>query len=197
MDIHPWWSSESFWRKTAVVVTGASFVVLIVLTMDSLSKMSVGSARVPAYAVINQRIDYVFNDARRVQEPRIGPAQPLFGEQLSEEAAEALVRHGKLTIQAKNCMDCHTLLGNGAYYAPDLTKAWLDPYWGSPETREEAMVQFLMDPSDKLFNALERRMPNLHLTRDESRAVVAFLKWMSAIDTNGFPYNFVPLKQEK
>jgi nitric oxide reductase subunit C len=197
MDIHSWWSSESFWRKTAIVVTGASFVVLIVLTMDSLSKMSVGSARVPAYAVINQRIDYVFNDARRVQEPRIGPAQPLFGEQLSEEAAEALVRQGKLTVQAKNCMDCHTLLGNGAYYAPDLTKAWLDPYWGSPETREEAMVQFLMDPSDKLFNTLERRMPNLHLTRDESRAVVAFLKWMSSIDTNGFPYNFVPLKQEK
>ncbi len=27
-------------------------------------------------------------------------------------------------------MNCHTLLGNGAYYAPDLTKAWLDPAWG-------------------------------------------------------------------
>ena len=197
MDTHPWWSSESFWRKTAVVVTGVSFVVLILLTMDSLSRMSVGGPRVPAYSVINQRIDYVVNDQRRVQEPRIGPAQPLFGQQLSDEAAEALVRHGKLTIQAKNCMDCHTLLGNGAYYAPDLTKAWLDPYWGSPESREETMVQFLMDPSDKLFNALGRRMPNLKLTRDESRAVVAYLKWMSSIDTNGFPYNFVPLKQEK
>jgi nitric oxide reductase subunit C len=27
-------------------------------------------------------------------------------------------------------MNCHTLLGNGAYYAPDLTKAWLDPILG-------------------------------------------------------------------
>lgn len=26
-------------------------------------------------------------------------------------------------------MSCHTLLGNGAYFAPDLTKAWLDPKW--------------------------------------------------------------------
>ena len=34
----------------------------------------------------------------------------------------------ELTMQAKNCMGCHTLLGNGAYYAPDLTKAWLDPF---------------------------------------------------------------------
>ena len=33
-------------------------------------------------------------------------------------------------------------------------------------------------------------MPNLHITEDEAKGVVAFLKWMSSIDTNGFPYNF-------
>ena len=36
------------------------------------------------------------------------------GKKLTEEEAEALVSHGKLTVQAKNCMNCHTLLGNGA-----------------------------------------------------------------------------------
>jgi nitric oxide reductase subunit C len=35
-----------------------------------------------------------------------------------------------------------------------------------------------------------RKMPNLHITPDEAKGVVAFLKWMSSIDTNGFPYNF-------
>ena len=28
---------------------------------------------------------------------------------------------------------------------------------------------------------------------DEVRAVIAYLKWMSAIDTNGFSYGFTPL----
>jgi len=50
-----------------------------------------------------------------------------FGKEWSKEEAEKLLHKGKLTSQAKNCMNCHTLLGNGAYYAPDLTKAWLDP----------------------------------------------------------------------
>jgi hypothetical protein len=103
---------------------------------------------------------------------------------LTEAEAEAMVSHGKLTTQAKNCMGCHTLLGNGAYFAPDLTKAWLDPAWGSKDAREQAMVDFLMHPELAAHNALGRRMPNLGITEDEARATVAFLKWMSSIDTN-------------
>jgi nitric oxide reductase subunit C len=106
-----------------------------------------------------------------------------------------MVTEGKLNVQSKNCMDCHTLLGNGAYYAPDLTKSWLDPYWGDKATREQNMVDFLMDPTDKLHNAGGRRMPNLHITEEEAKATVAFLKWMSAIDTNGFPNNFKEMDQ--
>jgi nitric oxide reductase subunit C len=41
-----------------------------------------------------------------------------------------------------------------------------------------------------------RRMPNLDITREEAEAIVAFLKWMSSIDTNGFPRNFTPITQE-
>ncbi len=41
-----------------------------------------------------------------------------------------------------------------------------------------------------------RRMPNLGITEEEAKAVIAFLKWMSGIDTNGFPYNFKPIEQE-
>lgn len=196
MDQTAWWASATFWRKTAVWVTGASLVALVFLSFDSLVKISAGGERVPAYTVVNQRIDYVMNEERRLQRPQIGPEQPLFGRVLDAEQAEALVRQGKLTVQAKNCMDCHTLLGNGAYYAPDLTKAWLDPMWGAPEEREQQIVEFLLDPTDKLHNVLERRMPNLRLTQDEAKAVTGFLKWMSAIDTNGFPYNFTPIKQE-
>ncbi|MBI5938182.1 MAG: cytochrome c [Betaproteobacteria bacterium] len=195
MTSAPWWASESYWRKTAIWVTGISFVILILLTFDSVSQITAGSKRVPAYSVINQRIDYKFDEKRNFQVPVIGQEEPLFGKKLTEQEAEALVSLGKKTTQAKNCMDCHTLLGNGSYYAPDLTKAWLDPAWGSKEAREQLMVDFLMDPSDKLHNALGRRMPNLGITREEARGVVAFLKWMSSIDTNGFPYNFKPIDQ--
>jgi nitric oxide reductase subunit C len=146
--------------------------------------------------VINNRIDYVFDKRRNFQVPVIGVEEPLFGKKLNEAEAEALVSKGKLTTQAKNCMNCHTILGNGAYYAPDLTKSWLDPMWGSPSVREQLMVEFLMNPQDKLHNITGRRMPNLGITEEEARATVAFLKWMSSIDTNGFPYNFKPIKQE-
>jgi nitric oxide reductase subunit C len=191
-----WWASGSFWRKTAIWVTAGSFVILIFLTMDTLGQISAGTKRVPAYSVINNRIGYVFDEKRNFQVPVIGPEEPLFGKKLSESEAEALVSHGKLTTQAKNCMNCHTILGNGAYYAPDLTKAWLDPSWGSKEVREQQMVEFLMNPQDRLHNAIGRRMPNLGITEEEARATVAFLKWMSSIDTNGFPYNFTPMDQE-
>ena len=39
-----------------------------------------------------------------------------------------------------------------------------------------------------------RKMPNLDITEEEARGIVAFLKWMSSIDTNGFPRNFTPIK---
>lgn len=196
MATSQWWASESFWRKTAIWVTGGSFVALILLTMDTIPQISTGSKRVPAYSVINYRIEYKFDETRHVQVPVIGANEPLFGKELNEEEAEALVKLGKLTTQAKNCMNCHTLLGNGAYYAPDLTKAWLDQYWGSKEVREVQMLEFIKDPSDKLHNSLGRRMPKLDITDEEARGVVAFLKWMSSIDTNGFPYNFKSIEQE-
>ena len=58
--------------------------------------------------IINKRVDYQFNDEQNRYVPVIGPDEPLFGKMLSEEEAEALVSKGKLTTQAKNCMECHT-----------------------------------------------------------------------------------------
>lgn len=193
----PWWASEDMWRKAAIGITAFMAVILIFLTFDSVSKISAGnSSRVPAYDVINKRIHYRFNGERNIQVPVIGEPAPLFGKQLNAEEAEALVRTGKLTIQAKNCINCHTILGNGAYFAPDLTKAWLDPNWGDESIREELMLAFLQDPGGNARTyGSGRRMPNLGITEDEAKGIIAFLKWMSAIDTNGFPYNFQSIKQ--
>jgi nitric oxide reductase subunit C len=193
----PRWASEDFWRRVAIWVTGGMVIVLIFLTFDSVAKITAGSERVPDYSVINNRIYYRWDDSRNKQIPVIGEEAPLFGKKLSEEDAAALVSKGKLTVQAKNCMNCHTLLGNGAYYAPDLTKAWLDPGWVTESIREQQMLAFLMDPEANARGfGTQRKMPNLDITEEEGKAVIAFLKWMSSINTNGFPRNFTPIAQE-
>jgi nitric oxide reductase subunit C len=197
METAPWWSSESLWRKTAIWVTAGMLVILIFLTFDTVAKITAGTERVPPYSVINQRIYYRLDADRGYQVPVIGAAAPLFGATLDEAAAEALVTRGKLTVQSRNCMNCHTILGNGAYYAPDLTKSWLDPAWAAESVRERLMIEFLMDPTThaRTFGT-GRRMPQLGITEAEARGIVAYLKWMSSIDTNGFPAHFPPIRQE-
>ncbi len=193
----PWWSSESLWRKMAIWITAIMVLVLMGLTFDTVRQITAGGERVPAFSAINNKVFYEFDSERGYQVPRIGEPSPLFGEMLSEDEAEQLVTLGKLTVQAKNCMNCHTLLGNGAYYAPDLTKAWLDPGWVHEDVREGLMLAFLQDPEGNARTfGTGRRMPNLDITEDEAKGIVAFLKWMSTIDTNGFPRGFTPLEQE-
>ena len=205
------WTSISFWRRSAAWVTGFAVILLIWLTFDTLGQITMGTdadlkkaaqehrvvSRVPGPTVINYHIDYKMSKRRGHEVPVIGAKEPFFGKEWSEKEAAELLHLGKLTSQAKNCMNCHTLLGNGAYYAPDLTKAWLDPAWqkGGPmqamtgkNTVEEAMAEFLQHPSQYPTHA--RMMPNLGITAEEAKGLVAFLKHMSSIDTNGFPRNF-------
>jgi len=192
----PWWASARFWRFAAAGITGGMAVVLVALTIDTLADIRAGGRKVPAYTVINHRIAYRFDESLNRQVPVVGPVAPLFGEKRSPEEARALVNRGKRIIQGRNCMNCHTLLGNGAYYAPDLTKSWLDPAWGSPQAREAMMVAFLQDPvAYGRGYGSERRMPDLGISESEARAIVAFLKWMAAIDTNGFPAHFPAMQQ--
>jgi nitric oxide reductase subunit C len=196
VDSIPWWASEGVWKKIAIWVTGVMFAILIFLTFDSVNQITAGGNRVPDYSSINQRIYYRLDRERGYQVPVLGDEAPLFGRVLSADEAEALVTHGKLTVQAKNCMNCHTLLGNGAYFAPDLTKSWLDPAWVNEDVREDLMLEFLQDPATnaRTFGS-GRRMPHLGLSDDEARAVVAFLKWMAMIDTNGYPAHFPAIRQ--
>ncbi len=184
-----------FWRAGAISTTAVMLIILAFLTLDSYRYIGVGGINVPQYDVINQHIGYQFNWSRHADVPVIGGPEPLFGKPVTEAEAAALILKGKYVIQSRSCMDCHTFFGNGAYYGPDLTKSWLDPAWQQiwmpmtgRATREEAMAEFLMHP-DK-YPTWARAMPNLQLTEGEARATVAYLKWMSAVDTNGFPANF-------
>jgi nitric oxide reductase subunit C len=188
-------ADPAFWRAGAISTTIVMLVVLVFLTADSLAAIRAGGAHVPPYTVINQEIGYAYDAQAGYDRPVIGKEQLLFGRSYSEDEARALIAKGKLVIQSRACMDCHTFFGNGAYYGPDLTKAWLDPVWAQmwmpmtqQKTREDAMVEFLMHP--ETYPTWGREMPNLGLSRDEAVATVAYLKWMSSVDANGFPANF-------
>ena len=43
-------------------------------------------------------------------------------DQTNHENLTAEVVRGKEIWESNNCMGCHTILGEGAYYAPELTK---------------------------------------------------------------------------
>jgi len=187
-------NDPAFWRAGAISTIVVMSVVLAMLTIDSLAVISPGGMNVPLYTVINQHIDYKFDAKRGNDVPVIGGAEPLFGKSLDAAAALALIDRGKMVIQSRACIDCHTFFGNGAYYGPELTKAWLEPAWETWQaitdapTREEAMVKFLMDPVK--YRTWTRTMPNLGITQQEAEATVGYLKWIAAVDTNGFPPNF-------
>jgi nitric oxide reductase subunit C len=88
---------------------------------------------------------------------------------------------GKHVWHRNNCVNCHTLMGEGAYYAPDLTKI--------TEQRGVPYLQaFLKDPSKFYSEARDRRlMPNLQLSSQEIDEVIAFLGWVAKIDNQGWP----------
>lgn len=88
------------------------------------------------------------------------------------------VAEGKALWDANNCMGCHTLMGEGAYYAPELTKV--------VDRRGAAWIKtFIKDPA-AMFPG-ERQMVQYDFTDAEIDAIIAFFTWVGKIDTNGFP----------
>ena len=93
------------------------------------------------------------------------------------------VAKGKLLWEENNCIGCHTLLGEGAYFAPEL---------GNVYTRfgnsKQAIIAFIKSrPVEGIPG--RRSMPQFNLSDEELEAVAEFLKYTSEINTNGWPPN--------
>jgi len=100
-----------------------------------------------------------------------------------EEITESVVR-GKEIWESNNCMGCHTILGEGGYYAPELTKVIdrLNAKYGGEG--EEVVKSILMSPVPWQPNG--RKMVAYKMTKQEAEDVVDFFKWIGNIDLNGF-----------
>jgi nitric oxide reductase subunit C len=86
---------------------------------------------------------------------------------------------GKKVFQKYNCNNCHTILGFGGYYSPDLTRVY--------SRRGEAYIRTAVSRPDSLFANSFRRMPQQHLSQQEIGNLVAFFRWVDKIDTHDWP----------
>ena len=90
---------------------------------------------------------------------------------------------GKAVWERNNCIGCHTLLGEGAYFAPELGNVYTR-FGGS----KEAIKGFIKSrPVEGIPG--RRSMPQFNLTEEELDAIAEFLKYSSEIKTNNWPPN--------
>ena len=99
-------------------------------------------------------------------------------EQTRAEAITPEVIHGKQLWEQYNCMGCHTLFGEGAYYAPDLTLVYA--------RRGPMFIRAMLTDPEGMYPG-ERRMVKYELTPVEQDALIAFFEWTGQVDLNGFP----------
>jgi nitric oxide reductase subunit C len=85
---------------------------------------------------------------------------------------------GKHLFDKKNCMGCHTIMGEGAYYAPELTKVI--------DRRGEAFVKAVLKDPEAMYPG-QRKMINYKFNDQEIEDLASFLTWVGKMDLNGFP----------
>ena len=108
-------------------------------------------------------------------------------DQANTDRLNPQIVHGKHLWETNNCMGCHTILGEGAYYAPELTKVI--------DRKGEAMVKsILMSPVPWQPNG--RKMVAYAMSEEDAEAMVAYLKWIGEIDLNGFDRIVSPIAKE-
>ena len=100
---------------------------------------------------------------------------------------EAVAR-GKHVWEKHSCINCHTILGEGAYFAPELGNVWIR-YGGAddPEGAREALKIWIESQPTGIEG--RRQMPNFNLSDQELEDLIDFFEWVSRIDTQGWPPN--------
>lgn len=90
------------------------------------------------------------------------------------------VAMGKALWEKNDCIGCHTLLGEGAYFAPELGNAF------KRLGGKEGIKGFIKSrPKDGIPG--RRSMPQFNFSDEELDAIAEFLKYASGINTSNWP----------
>jgi len=92
------------------------------------------------------------------------------------------VAHGKQLWEENNCIGCHTLLGEGAYFAPELGNA-------HQRLGGKAGITGFIRSRPKEGIPERRSMPQFKFTDEDLEAIAEFLKYASGINAANWPPN--------
>ena len=90
------------------------------------------------------------------------------------------VARGKHIWETRNCIGCHTLLGEGAYFAPELGNVY--------QRRGPEFIKAWMKAMPTGAPG-RRQMPQFHLNDEQLNDLVEFLKWTNGVNTENWPPN--------
>ena len=98
------------------------------------------------------------------------------------------VAAGKHIWEKHACINCHTILGEGAYFAPELGNVM--KRWGVQDD-PAAATDMLKSWMNSMPTGIpgRRQMPHFVLTDDEFRNLADFLLWTNKIRTQNWPPN--------
>ncbi|WP_050603737.1 cytochrome c [Ruegeria sp. 6PALISEP08] len=105
----------------------------------------------------------------------------------SKKLDDSVVR-GKHVWEKHACINCHTILGEGAYFAPEVGNVMTR--WGvldDPESAFESLKGWMEAQPTGIPG--RRQMPNFNLSDEEIRDLTNFLIWTDNIDAQGWPPN--------
>ena len=96
------------------------------------------------------------------------------------------VERGKAVWEKHSCINCHTLLGEGAYFAPEVGNVLAR--WGGNKDMKGAkdMLKAWMN-SQPSGTPGRRQMPNFKLSDKEIEDLGDFFEWVSKINTQKWP----------
>lgn len=92
---------------------------------------------------------------------------------------------GKKIWETRNCVGCHTLLGEGAYFAPELGNVYVRR--GGAQGGAEFIKAWIQ--SQPTGTPGRRQMPQFNLSDKELDEITAFLKYVSEINASKWPPN--------
>jgi nitric oxide reductase subunit C len=98
------------------------------------------------------------------------------------------VARGKRVWERNSCINCHTIMGEGAYFAPELSNVWVR--WGGkedPEAARETVKAWMQSQPSGVPG--RRQMPQFNLTDQELNDLADFLEWTSRIKNQNWPPN--------